>query len=110
MSDDEARRYNVLFEHIDGKMTALHESVTVLIARADRTDSRFDHLETRFDRLELKVDAIADDVTVLKSDTAVLKSDMADVKGRLGRVEHHIGLNGAKRSKRKSTRKPKGKP
>lgn len=99
MSGEEIARFNVLFEHLDGKLTALQEGVTVLIARADRTDERldriegrFDRVEVRFDRLELKVDGLAE--------------RLERVEGRLINVERHVGLNGAGASK-KSSRKPR---
>ena len=107
MSDEQTQRTNVLLAALHSKVDTLVEGQTELFARSDRHEARFDQMDARFDRLEWKVDAIAGDVSVLKTDVAVLKSDMADVRGRLGRVEHHIGLNGAKPSKRKSTRKPK---
>ncbi len=58
-------------------------------------------LNHKFDRLERKVDGLVEDVAILKTDVAVLKTDVAILKTdvaalnkRVGRIEHHLGLNG----------------
>ena len=92
MSDEERARFEVLLEDIRTSVGVIAEGHTLLVG---------------------KVDAIAGDVGVLKGGVAVLtgavaglKSDMAIVKTRLGRIERHVGLNGAGASAKSVRRRP----
>jgi hypothetical protein len=58
-------------------------------------------LNEKFDRLEGKVDRLAEDLSLVKL-------DVNSVKVRVGKIEHHLGMNGAGPAPR---RKPtRGKP
>jgi len=111
MSDEEIARFNVLFEHIDAKVTAIAESQAVVIARLDRHDERFDRLEARFDQYEARVEARFDRVEGrldrLETKVDAIAIDLTETKGRVGRIEEHVGLSGARTKKRRARKRPR---
>jgi len=70
---EERERFEVLLEEVRGQFG--------VVADGHRS------LNEKFDRLEGKVDLLAEDMSLVKMDVNVLKV-------RVGKIEHHLGLNG----------------
>ena len=73
MSNGERARFEVILESIETKIGVLADGDLAL--------------NEKFDRLQGKFDQLSDDV-------AVLHTDLSSVKLRVGKIEHHLGLNG----------------
>ncbi len=109
MSDEERARFEVLLEDIQGTVQFIAEGHTAIRGEIRDLRSDFGEMKGTLDLVRMDVSVLKKDVSVLKTDVAVLKTDMAAVKIRVGKIEHHIGLNGTVRPKKRpaTVRRPK---
>jgi hypothetical protein len=95
MTHEERARFEILLEDIRTSVGVIAEGHTVLVRKIDGVADDVAVLKTDVAVLKTDVAVLKTDVAVLKTDVTVLKTDMVGVKSRLGRIEHHLGLNGA---------------
>jgi predicted nuclease with TOPRIM domain len=89
---EERLRFEVLLDETQGQFGVITDGHTALNEKFDRLEGKVDRLDTKVDGLEIKVD--------------VLHADLTTVKVRVGKIEHHLGVNGAGPAPaRKSTRR-----
>lgn len=99
---DERTRFEVLLEEVRSQFGVL----------ADGQESLRQLIDANHVEVTGKIDALATEIAVVKLDVGAVKGDVAALKVRVGKIEHHIGMNGAApppAAKRAPARRPKAK-
>jgi DNA repair exonuclease SbcCD ATPase subunit len=70
------RHFDVVAEHLEGKIQLLAEQVAANTVKLEEHDQRFDQVDQRLDKVDQRLDKIDGDLEIIKSDLGIVKQDL----------------------------------